>query len=42
MKKIYVEKENSKMVWFGAMPETLDVQIANLKKMGFQIVKVVG
>lgn len=40
MKKIFVEKENDVMVWFGAMPEYLDVQVANLKKMGYQIVKI--
>jgi hypothetical protein len=40
MKKIFVEKVGSKMVWFGAMPQYLDVQIANLKAQGFEIVKI--
>jgi hypothetical protein len=40
MKKIVVKKENSKMVWFGAMPQYLDVQVANLKSQGFEIVKI--
>lgn len=40
MKKIWVSKENDLMVWFGAMPNTLEVQIANLEKMGYQIVSV--
>jgi hypothetical protein len=40
MKKVFVNKEGSKMVWFGAMPQYLDVQVQNLKKMGFEIVKI--
>jgi hypothetical protein len=40
MKKIVVKKENSSMVWFGSMPEYLDVQVQNLKNQGFEIVAI--
>jgi hypothetical protein len=40
MKKVFVNKNGSKMVWFGAMPQYLDVQIANLKAQGFEIVAI--
>jgi hypothetical protein len=40
MKKIFVNKVGSSMIWFGAMPNTLETQVQNLKKMGFEIVKI--
>ena len=40
MKKVFVNKVGSKMVWFGVMPQYLDVQIANLKASGFEIVAI--
>jgi hypothetical protein len=40
MKKIFVNKVGSKMVWFGAMPQYLATQVANLKAQGFEIVRI--
>jgi hypothetical protein len=42
MKKIFVSKDNDSMVWFGAMPNTVDSQIEKLEAMGYTIVMVTG